>query len=463
MNALETFAAWIAMAPRDHGATAVARARLAILDTLGCMLAGAGEPAPESVRRTVANWGEGACTLIGTDRHAPAPWAALANGTAAHALDFDDCEDMGATHPSAVLVLALLALGEERQATGRDLLDAYIAGFEIIVRLGVAVNLSHYHRGWHATATLGAIGAAAASARLLKLDAKGTGYTLGLASSMAAGFKAQFGTMVKPLHAGLAAKAGVLSASLAAEGVTASTDVLDGGWSVLTLMAGPEAAGFDGALQNLGDPLAIESYGLVVKPYPCCSYIHGTLDGVLDLRRAEALSVSESAGDITGDITGVTSRIPARNAEILTYPRPEDPMQARFSLPYCTTVAVLHGALTVADFTPEAVARPAVRAWLPKVTLETHPVHDKSSDLAHHEPDVVTLRLAGGGERRIEVDHPRGTPARPLSEAEMFRKFQSCAVGVLGAGAAAAEAVVADLESLADIGELLRRFQLAPN
>ena len=262
--------------------------------------------------------------------------------------------------------------------------------------------------------------------------------------------------MAKPLHAGLAAKAGVLSASLAAEGVTASPDVLDGGWSLLTLMAGPEAAGFDGPLKDLGDPLAIESYGLVVKPYPCCGYIHGTLDGVLDLRRAEALSAT--------DITGVTSRIPARNAEILRYPRPEDPMQARFSLPYCTTVAVLHGAVTVADFTPEAVARPEVRAWLPKVTLETHPIHVKSGDLACLEPSVVTLRLADGEERRIEVEHPRGTPARPLSEAEMSRKFQSCAAGALGTEkAAAAEAAVADLEGLADIGELLRRFQLAPN
>ena len=119
--------------------------------------------------------------------------------------------------------------------------------------------------------------------------------------------------------------------------------------------------------------------------------------------------------------------------------------------------------MTVADFTPDAVARPEVRAWLPNVTLETHPIHGRSSDLACLEPSVVTLRLAGGGERRIEVMHPRGTPARPLSEAEMSRKFQSCAVGVLGAGAGAAEAVVADLESLADIGELLRCFQLAPN
>ena len=456
VNAHETFAAWIANAPRDHGATAVARGRLAVLDTLGCMLAGAGEPVAESVRRTVAHWGEGACTLVGTDRRAPAPWAALANGTAAHALDFDDYEDPGATHASAVLVPALLALGEERQASGRDLLDAYIAGFEVIVRLGAAVNLSHYHRGWHATATLGAIGAAAAGARLLRLDAQGAGHALGLATSMAAGFKTQFGTMAKPLHAGLAAKAGVLSSSLAAEGVTASSEVLDGTWSVLSLMAGPEAEGFDGALQDLGDPLAIEAYGLVVKPYPCCGYIHGTLDGVLDLRRAEDPSAT--------DIAGVTSRIPARNAEILMYPRPEDPMQARFSLPYCTTVAVLHGAVTVADFTPEAVARPEVRAWLPNATLETHPVHDKSSDLAHHEPDVVTLRLAGGGERRIEVMHPRGTPARPLSEAEMSRKFQSCAAGALGTEkAAAAEAAVADLEGLADIGELLRHVQLAPN
>jgi 2-methylcitrate dehydratase PrpD len=456
MNALETFAAWIADAPRDHGETAVAPARRAFLDTLGCMLAGAGEPASAGVRRAVARWGDGPCTVVGSDRRVPAPWAAMANGTAAHALDFDDYEDPGATHPSAVLVPALLALGEERQAPGGDLLDGYIAGLEIIVRLGAAVNLSHYHRGWHATGTLGAVGAAAAGARLLKLNVRDIGYAIGLAASMASGFKSQFGTMAKPLHAGLAAKAGVLAASLAAEGMTASAEVFDGEWSILRLMAGPEAEGFAGALRVLGDPLAIEAYGLVIKPYPCCGYIHGTLEGILDLRRAEGLSAP--------DIAGIIAQIPARNAEILMYPRPETPMQARFSLPYCAAVAALHGAVTVADFAPEAVARPEVRAWLPKVTLETHPIHERSSDLSCIEPSIVTLRLARGGERRIEVAHPRGTPARPLSDGEMSEKFRSCAAGVLSAElAAAAAARIADLDCLADVGELMRHLRTAPN
>ncbi len=456
MNALETLAAWIADAPGVSGQTVIAPARRAFLDTLGCMLAGTGDPAAAGVRQTVARWGDGPCTIAGSDRSAAAPWAALANGTAAHALDFDDYEDPGATHPSAVLVPALLALGEERQAPGRDLINAYIAGLEVIVRVGAAVNLSHYHRGWHSTATLGALGAAAAGARLLKLNMKETGHPLGLATSMAAGFKAQFGTMAKPLHAGLAAKAGVLSASLAAAGLTASPDVLDGEWSILRLMAGSEAEGFGRALTDLGDPLAIEAYGLVVKPYPCCGYIHGTLDGILDLRQSEGLSAS--------DVAAVTARIPARNAEILMYPRPETPMQARFSLPYCAAVAVLYGKLGVADFAPEAVLRPEVRAWLPKVTLETHPIHERSSDLACLEPAVVTLHLAGGGERRIEVAHPRGTPQRPLSDADMSDKFRSCAAGALSAeAAAAAEASVAGLESLANVRALLGHFQAAPN
>lgn len=455
MNALEIFAVWIAEAPRHESETAVLRARGAVLDILGCMLAGAGEPAAETVRRTVAGWGEGACTLVGTERRAAAPWAALANGAAAHALDFDDYEEPGATHPSAVLVPALLALGEERRASGRDLLDAYIAGLEVIVRLGEAVNLSHYHRGWHATATLGALGAAAAGARLLKLDARGAGHALGLATSMAAGFKNQFGTMAKPLHAGLAAKAGVLAAALAAEGMTASGEGLDGEWSVLSLMAGPEAEGFERCLRDLGNPLAIEAYGLVIKPYPCCGYIHGTLDGVLDLRRAGALK--------TGDIAGVTARIPARNAEILAYPRPRDPMQARFSLQYCAAVAALTGAVTPADFTAEAVARPERRAWLANVTLETHPVHDRSSDLAHREPDEVTLRLTDGGERRIVATLLRGTPARPLSMAEMSQKFRSCAQGVLSAEAArAAEAAILELSNIIDINILTGLFRVVP-
>ncbi len=453
-NALATFATWISEVPREHGPLAYERACSAVLDTLGCALAGVGEPGVLAVRRTVSDWGAGNCTVWGSAQRVSPPWAALANGTAVHALDFDDYENPGNTHPSAVLLPALLALGEARGASGRELLDAYVIGLEIIIRCGEAVNLSHYHRGWHSTCTLGTLGAAAACARLLGLDPAGAGHALGLATSMASGFNSQFGTAAKPLHAGLAAKNGIVAATLAAEGVTASADVLDGDWSLLSLMAGPDAKGFQGPLGKLGAPLGIEEYGLVVKAYPCCGYIHRSLDGLLDLRAAHGLT---GAG-----IARVTARIPARNAEILTYPEPRDPSEARFSLQYCAAVAALTGSVTLADFTPEAVARPEVRAWLPKVTLETHPLRAESSDLAQVEPDVVTLELTGGETHRLEVTEPRGAPARPLGADALMAKFRACAGGVLPDEAAeAAGAAVLGLDELPDLDRLTRHLRPA--
>lgn len=178
---------------------------------------------------------------------------------------------------------------------------------------------------------------------------------------------------------------------------------------------------------------------------------------MLDLCRAEGLS----ATDIPADIAGVTARIPARNVEILTYPRPADPMQARFSLEYCAAVAALTGAVMPADFTAAAVARPEVHAWLPNVTLETHPIHDRSSDLAHREPDQVTIHLAGGGERRIDVSHPRGTPERPLSAAEMAQKFRSCTHGILSPEAArTAETAFYEFNNISNINKLTRLFHV---
>jgi 2-methylcitrate dehydratase PrpD len=451
MTAITDLAEWAAGVSGRHGTPAYGRARLAVQDTLACVLAGAGDEAARRARAAVAGWGGRGATVIATPERLAAPWAALVNGAAAHALDFDDHEETGATHPSAVLVPALLALGEERRASGRALLDAYIVGLEVIMRVGEAVNMSHYHRGWHATGTLGALGAAAACARLMGLDVEETTAALGLATSLAGGFKSQFGTMAKPLHAGLAAKSGVLAASLAAAGLSASAAALDGPWSVLTLMAGPEAAGFAGPLDKLGRTLAIEEFGLSVKLYPCCGYIHRSVDGLLDLRAAHGLSGAE--------VEAVTTRIPGRDAENLMYPDPGSPTEARFSMQYCLAVALLTGGLGVADFRPAAIARPEVRAVLPKVRLEGHPIGPQSSGPGVFEPAEVVLRLADGRVLEQVVHHARGAPELPVGEAEIGAKFRACAEGVLEpAEATAAGSLIAAFEDLAEVNALTRHL-----
>lgn len=175
------------------------------------MIAGAGADVTRRTAAAIAGLGGGPCSALGSAPMA-APWAAMINATAAHALDFDDYDFPAISHPSAVLVPALLALGEERGSSGSDVLDAYIVGYEAMACVGKADNMLRYQRGWHATATLGTLGAAVACARLARHDIQATAAALSIATSMAAGFKSQFGTMTKPLHAGLAAKIGILAA-----------------------------------------------------------------------------------------------------------------------------------------------------------------------------------------------------------------------------------------------------------
>ena len=202
---LETLANWAAEASAEWPELARERAAQAIEDTVACMVAGADDLCPVKVRKGITHWGSGTSSVVGQSEKAPAPWAAMANGAAAHALDYDDNVQVVLGHTSAVQVPALLALGEAVGATGKQVVDAYIIGFEIGMALGRGVNWSHYNIGWHSTSTIIEIATAGACARLLGLDRAGMAHALSLGTSMAGGPKAQFGSMAKSFHAGLAA------------------------------------------------------------------------------------------------------------------------------------------------------------------------------------------------------------------------------------------------------------------
>src|SRR5688572_24674141 len=239
-NPVIAYGRWIAETPDDWPAAAVESAHRQFIDVIAVMVPGAVEPVTRRVFETVRGWGDGASTAVGTGVGLAPPWAALVNGTAAHALDFDDNFDPAKAHATAVLAPAILAAAEAEGASGRACLDAYIAGLQILGRVGQGVNPAHRNRGWHATATVGAIGAAAACARLMKLDADKAGAAVSIATSMAGGFMSQFGTMTKPVHAGLAAKSGVLAAALAQAGIDAGLATLDGTHGMNRLMVGPD-------------------------------------------------------------------------------------------------------------------------------------------------------------------------------------------------------------------------------
>ena len=200
----------------------------AILDTVGVSLAAAKDEAVAILAETLAGReGNSAATVIGRSHRTDSLSAALINGVLAHALDFDDVNDSCMGHPSAPLVPAVLALGEELGASGAQVLEAFLIGFELECKLGLAIGNAHYAKGWHATATTGTMAAAAACAKLLGLDREQIGMALGIAASSSAGMRINFGTMTKPFHVGQAARGGLMAALLASNGFTATADILD--------------------------------------------------------------------------------------------------------------------------------------------------------------------------------------------------------------------------------------------
>ncbi|HWT11139.1 MAG TPA: MmgE/PrpD family protein, partial [Allosphingosinicella sp.] len=397
----------------------------------------------------------GPATAIGTGARLAAPWAALVNGTAAHALDFDDNFDPAKAHASAVLAPALLSLAEQEGASGRACLDAYIAGLQILGRVGQGVNPVHRNRGWHATATVGAIGAAAACARLLGLDADRAAHAVSIATSMAAGSMAQFGTMTKPVHAGLAAKSGVLAAGLARAGIGAGLGTLDGPTGINRLMVGPDYEQLRDSLthvehgQNLrfetervGEPLLILSSGFRVKRFPNCGSAHRAMDGLLELR--------DRHGFGAGDVEAIRVHAPVSHLNNLMYTAPEDALQARFSLEYGLAVALLYGNCTLADFTDEAALRPRVRALYP--LIHRHPVARAEGEF----PTRVEVELADGRRFETAVPMPTGSLAAPFTLDQYWAKLEGCAAGLLApADLAALRAALADLPHLPAIAPLM--------
>jgi 2-methylcitrate dehydratase PrpD len=450
-NPVLAYGRWLAETPRTWPHEALHSAKRQFIDTVAVTVPGALEPATRIVFETVEGWGEGASTAIGQGTGLAPPWAALVNGTAAHALDFDDNFDPAKAHASAVLVPAILALGEAEGASGADCLDAYVAGLQILGRVGQGVNPVHRNRGWHATATVGAIGAAAACARLLRLEAEQAGHALSIATSMAAGFMSQFGTMTKPVHAGLAAKAGVMAASLGRQGLNGGLHTLDGPTGMNRLMVGPDYEQLRDGLtsiehgqtlrfetDSIGSPLLILENGFRVKRFPICGSAHRALDGLLALRAEYGLTPDM--------VEEVHVCAPATHLANLMYEAPKDALEAKFSLEYGLACALLTGDCRLGDFTDEAARRPDVLALYPRI--HRHPVDKSEGEF----PTEVELRLKDGRVLETSVAMPVGSIAAPFPDEQYREKLEGCTAGLLSAGASAA--LAGALEALPSLPSL---------
>lgn len=421
-------------------------ARDALLDTVGVALAGSVEPAARMVRDLAAEEGGAPrCGILGAGGRTGAGWAALANGAAAHALDFDDMCFVSMAHPSAPLVAAGLAAAELADAGGAALLDAYCVGFEIEAVLGRVMNPTHYEQGWHATSTLGALGAAAAAARLLGQDAATTVRALAIAASEASGLKESFGTMVKPLQAGLAGRNGVLAALLARTGFTASDRALDGAQGLFVAMQG-RARALGDAADGLGRGWEIVDGGITVKLHPSCAATHPTIDALLDLRAEH--------GFAAGDVEAVEIGVDAVTPTVLIHDRPRTGLEGKFSMHFCAAAAAAHGRVDLETFEPAGMSDPATRALLPRVTMRVDPTVGVGRPPLTEA--AVAVRLAGGRRCARRVRGARGYPDRPPSAAELDAKFLACAArAVPPASARAALAWLRDAERRPAVSALL--------
>ncbi|MBV6306930.1 MmgE/PrpD family protein [Candidimonas humi] len=402
-----------------------------LLDTLGVTLAGSHEPAAALAEKSLEG-ASGPALVLGTPRRTATLDAALINGAASHALDFDDCNNTMGGHPSAPVLSALLPLAEQLGSSGLEFAHAYIVGFETETKLGLAVNFHHYTKGWHPTATLGAFGAAAACARLLRLDGERTATALALAASFASGIKANFGTMTKPLHVGHCARNGLYAARLAASGYTANTDtVFEHKQGFLDVFNGPGTYDTERALQAWADPLDIIEPGIAIKQYPCCGSTHPAIDAMLELVGRHKLAPEA--------VARVDAAIHSRRLQHTNRPDPASELDAKFSLQYVLARALADGHIGVADFKDGAYLQPRVRALLPRIHVQAYD-HTGVGGFApaNHFGGWVQVTLADGRKLAAQVDQPLGrTSANPLPAERLREKFRLCADGVLRAQAVA--------------------------
>jgi len=411
-------------------------AKRAWLDTIGVTLAGRDEDGSKiALAYAEQSGGKPEATVLGSSLKTSAALAALVNGAWGHALDFDDMSKGLNGHPSVALLPAVLAAAERDDKSGSEALLAFVIGFEVSAKLGLALGPSGYARGWHATSVVGSVAAAAAVSKLMGLDEEQTRNALGIATSMASGSRQNFGSMTKPLHAGIAARAGLEAATLAGLGFTADQDAIEAplGFGPLFSPAGdwqPEL------VDGLGDPWDLIDPGLSVKQYPCCYNTHLALDAAFNASARRRL--------LEAEIEAIEVRVAEGSTPALIHHRPTTGLAGKFSMEYCVTAALLDGEVKLASFEDEAVARPEAQALLRRVNISYYPPAGGAAADAR-----VSVRLQDGSNLDGSALFEHGSDTDPLSRDELVAKYRDCAAVAL-APAAVEESLrlIESLESL---------------
>jgi len=403
----------------------VTHIKLCVLDSLGCGLFGAMQPWGRIAADVAVSFsGGGPSSLFGRQEKVSPPDAALANGTAIHGFELDDAHVSSSFHPGAVTLPASLAVAETHAANGAELLVALAAGYEVGIRVGICAGVSHSTSGYHVTGTAGAIGAAAAAARLLRLGPEQTAHALAIGATQAAGlYGARTGAMTKRFHAGRASQSGVSGAYLARQGFTGSLDALEApfGGFMSTLRGQFDASTI---LGGLGSHWETERVGL--KPYAACASAHTTVDGVRELRKQ---------GLTAANLERLTIRMSKKGHLNIGWPyHPGEILTAQMNGFYAAAVTLLDGDAFIDQYAEGRLADPAILALLPRIDIVHDPELDRGGAAKRHAVGIEAKR-SNGSVLTAFVEQRRGSAEHPLTRAEVEQKFRRVAAACLSEAA----------------------------
>jgi 2-methylcitrate dehydratase PrpD len=411
---------FIAMHPSRGWEDSVDReAHRSLLNWIGCAIGASRHPTVEAALAAVAELEPRAQAMIlGRSERVDVASAALLNGITSHTFDFDDTHLKTIIHPAGPVASAALALAERHRATGRELVDAIILGVDVECRVGNAIYPDHYDRGWHITGSTGMLGAAAACARILKLDTAKTAMALGIAASQPIGVREQFGSMTKAFHIGGAARAGLTSALMARHGYTASLHALEAPRGLLRTYS--SKCDWKEISDELGQRFEI-SFN-TYKPFACGIVIHPSIDGCRQLRDAHQLRAD--------DIERIDLLVHPLVLELTGNRAPKSGLEAKFSVYHACAAAMLFGQAGEAEFSDAVARRPDVIALRDRVHAKVDAAIDESAA-------DVTIHCSDGRRLHLRVEHAIGSLQRPMSDSDLERKFHGLVDPVLGADRAA--------------------------
>ena len=421
----EQLAAFIARARfEDLPREVVQLSKNSILDTIGVALAGAVEPGARMLSLYVnQNGGKAVCSLIGQKSKSSPRNAALANGMSSHMLGFSDLSVTPVVHPSISVLPAVLSLAEAHGASGQDVITSHVLGVELACKLGEVVGSDFNRKGWHSCSVLGGFGATAGAAHVLGLDTSKTANALGLAGMQTAGIKAGMGTMAKAYGAGRAAENGVIAAELSQMGFTGPTTVIEGLDGFLQTFG--DGANGDRLMDTFAKPYHFVSPGITLKPYPSCTCSHTSISAILTLRKQHNIAPD--------DVAEVECSVSPAVANYLKFPRPQNALEAKYSLQFCVASALIDGSVGIKTFADARIGDPRLAALLQRVKMTISP------ELAAlgFNPDIapfgsrVKIRLKDGREFFRRQDKGPWEPETAPSWNDLLPKYRTCAALVL--------------------------------